>query len=347
VAHPPAAEKPAEKPAEPPPRASPAARIGAAPVSDAATGLQRLTALYDSLEYDQVTTLAEQLLAREDLTLDQRLEAYRLLGSAKAIVEDPIDAEQPFRLLLRARADYELPATTPPKILGVFRKVQSEERALASQLHEVERARVIANLKLLGEPPQRVKGGLPLKFSFRLRDPTSAVEAVRVPYRRAGQKVFSALALDRSDEGDWRGAIPGDVLADEKGFVLEYFIETTDAHGPLLSLGTEARPRNLQVEAGLVPTARFKPVHRGVFWTSTGLTIALGLASGALGVSLVDTQAAYQRFVARAPTVVGSSRNDLVAKGNLLADFTNAAWISAASMAVVTLLLLPFTDFAP
>lgn len=206
-----------------------------------------------------MSPLAEQVLARPDLTLDQKLEAYRLLGSAKAIVEDPAEAEKPFRLLLRARADFDLSAETPPKILAVFRKVQSEERALADQLREVERDRIISGLKLLGEPPNTARGGRPLPLSFRLRDPTSAVEVVRVPYRRQGTPAFSTLALERSAEGDWRGLIPAEFTSDEKGFQMEYYVETADTRGPLLRLGTEKAPLNLTVSAGTIAQARPPP----------------------------------------------------------------------------------------
>ncbi len=269
----------------------------------------QLDALYTALEYDKVVPLAEQVLAREDLSLDQRLEVYRLQGCAKAIVDDPVDAEKPFRLLLRARAEYELPASTPPKILAVFRKVQSEERALAGLTREVERARIIAGLKLLGDPPSKAQGGLPLRFQFRLRDPTSAVESMRVSYRREGQNVFSSLALQRSDEGDWRGTLAGEVTADPKGFVLQYVVETVDATGPLLTLGSAANPRSIPVAAGQVPVARFKPIPPPLWVTSAALTGVLGAGWGALGGSELLTQSTFTRYGNAMVPVSGTAVN--------------------------------------
>jgi ribosomal protein L9 len=55
-------------------------------------------------------------------------ETGQLYGSVAA--RDIVEAEKPFRLLLRARPTFELPASTPPKIMAVFRKVQVEEQAL-------------------------------------------------------------------------------------------------------------------------------------------------------------------------------------------------------------------------
>lgn len=307
----------------------------------------QLSSLFEALEYDQVAVLAGQVLAREDLTIDQRLEAYRLQGSAKAIVEDPLDAEKPFRLLLRARTDYELPANTPPKILAVFRKVQSEEKALSSQLKEVERTRTIANLKLIGDAPATAQGGLPLKFNFRLRDPTGAVESIRVPFRRAGEKVFSSLALQRSEDGDWRGAIPGDLTADEHGFQLEYYVETVDAAGPLLSLGSLQEPKSIPVLAGLVPVARFKPVPRGVFWASFVLTALAGGAAGGFGVAYNNSQYSYRQLTVPGAEVEAATVNARITQGTFFATGTNVSLISAGALAVITAVLIPFTNFTP
>ena len=47
----------------------------------------------------------------------------------------PVDAEGPFRLLLRLNPGFVLPAQTTPKIVAVFRKVEAEERAIFEQKH--------------------------------------------------------------------------------------------------------------------------------------------------------------------------------------------------------------------
>lgn len=306
----------------------------------------QLNSLYTNLEYDKVIPAADALLKRSDLTLEQQLEVYRLQGSAKAIVEDPVDAEKPFRLLLRARPDYDLPANTPPKILSVFRKVQVEEQALAGKLKEVERARIITSLKLLDELPVEAKGGKPLHFSLRLRDPQGAVEAVRVPYRRAGEKTYSSLALKRGEEGDWRGAIPGEFTASKDGFQLEYFVETADAQGPLLVVGAELTPRQVIVAPGLVETKAHKPVHRAAFWTSAAVTVALGLAAGALGLAFGVNQAQYRELASSGGEVDGAVLAQKAQAGSALAAATNASLIACGVGAVTTAVLWPLTDFS-
>jgi hypothetical protein len=336
-AEPATAEPKAEAPAGNP-------KAAAAAAGDARTVLAKLQSLYGALEYDQVIPLADAFLARTDLLIDQRLEAYRLQGSARAIVEDPVYAEKPFRLLLRARPDYELPGDTPPKILGVFRKVQTEEKALAAQLREVERARIVGNLKLVGEPPSEVKGGRPLPFSFRLRDQTGAVETIRVPYRRSGSKAFSSVALSRAEDGTWAGLVPAEFTADERGFTLEYYVETSDAQGPLLSLGDAALPRSVHVLPGLVEVRSVKPIPRWAFWTGVTATGVVGAAALGLRLWLFSAQAQYTALASNSP-VDGRKLVAMQRRGDAVATSLNVSLVALGVVAVATGVMAPLTQF--
>lgn len=309
--------------------------------------MQRVRNLYAALEYDGVIPLAEEALRRQDLALSDKLDAYRLLGSAKAIVEDPSEAEKPFRLLLRAQADFDLGAETPPKILAVFRKVQSEEKALADQLRGVQRDRIISGLKLIGEPPRTARGGRPLPLSFRLRDATGAVEQLRVPYRRQGTAVFSTLALERSAEGDWRGLVPAEFTSDAKGFRMEYFIETADSGGPLLRVGGEAKPLTLEVTPGTIAQARPPPLPRWLFFTSAALTVAAGGTAGGLAAAFHSTQDGYKAQLASGQPLEGSTLTQQRQLGDQLAAGTNGALIAVGVTAIATAIIAALTDFAP
>ena len=334
---------PVDSPAPPSTPAAPS-ELKLDPAASPVALVTQLNGLYEGLDYERVIPFAEACLKRTDLQLSQQLEVYRLLGSAKAIVEDPVDAEKPFRLLLRARPDYDLPNNTPPKILAVFRKVQSEERALAGKLREVERERVVASLKLLDELPSEARGGRPLVFSLRLRDPGSAVESVKVAYRRAGEKAFSSLALQRSEQGDWRGAIPSDFTASKDGFPLEYFVETGDGSGPLLSVGANLTPRTVRVTPGFVETRAFKPIHPAVTFVSLSLSVAIGVAAGVLGVAFNLEQAKY-RELSRMAEVSGAELSERARTGTTLATATNGTLIAFGVGALTTALFFPFTDF--
>jgi len=335
-----AAAAPAKRPV--PVTPSPPAPSLALSTSD--ESLTQLGTLYRTLEYDKVIPLADALLTRNDLTSEQRLEALRLLGSAKAIVQDPVDAERPFRLLLRARPSYDLPPDTPPKILAVFRKVQSEEVALAAQLKGVERSQLIANLKVTGEPPKEMIGGRPLRFAYRVRDTAGVVESMRVLYRRAGQKAFSSLALERSEDAEWRGVIPGEFTAGDEAFALEYVTQTADRDGPLLVLGSEAAPSRIQVSAGQVPKEAFKPLAPAVFWTATAFTAVSGIAAIVLGVLFNTTQSSFNQRATMGGA--GSTLTMQIERGETYAAATNVLMISTAILAAGTLMTLPFTRFS-
>lgn len=340
-----AAPRPARRPA-----AAPTAPAPTAPKPENTTPsqevLRQAQAAYAALDYDQVLPLTEVALGRSDLTLEERLEAYRLQGSARAIVMDPMEAESAFRLLLRARADYELPAGTPPKILSVFRKVQIEERALAQTLQQVERARMIASLTLLGDPASPATGGKPLRFSFRVKDPTGVVDSVRVPFRREGDKAWSSLALQRNEVGSWEGALAGEVTASEKGFTFEYYVETADTQGVLLTRGTSLVPQRLPVTPGFVQVATLKPIHRAVFFVSAAFTAALGLAAGGLALAFQAKQAEYQGATPPGGTVDGALVQRLRGEGNTLATATNATLIAGGVALVITAVEAPFTAFS-
>lgn len=308
--------------------------------------LEQARAKYAALEYGEVLPLIEALLDREDLSLEQRLEAYRYQGSARAIVLGPREAESSFRLLLRTRLEYELPPDTPPKILSAFKKVQTEELSLATALRDVERRKVIAGLSLLGEPRSPAHGGAPLEFSFRLKDPTSAVETVRVPWRREGEKAWSTLALKRTDSGAWEGALSGEVTASERGFVFEYYVETADAVGVLLTRDSALAPARLPVTAGQLQLKAVKPLPRAAFFTSGGVTVALGIAAGVLGIAFQLKQAEYRAQVPPGATVDAALVQRLRAEGNTLATSTNVVLVAGGVALVTTAVMAPLTEFS-
>ena len=337
----------AARPTKPPPTPTPppiAAPPKPAPPHDDPSPvlLERARELYGSLEYDKVIPLTEAVLQRDDLPLEGKLEAHRLNGSAKAIVQDPADAEKPFRLLLRLRPDYDLPRDTPPKILAVFRKVQTEERALAQQAELFTREQKKRELKFLDEPPSAAKGGRPVPFALRLRDPGADVETVTVPYRRAGQPGYSSLALQRDEQGKWVGQIPAEYTADERGFTLEYYVQSADAKGPLVAQGSAEAPLKLEVSAGRVRAGGPPPVNRKVTFTVLGFALAGAAVSGALGIGTFLTQREYQGLMGMQQ---GAEVVALANRGSALATAANVGWIITGALAVAFAILLPLTDW--
>lgn len=242
--------------------------------------LARARQLYDALEYDQVVPVARALLDRPGVDIELRLDAYLLEGSSLAIIGDPIEAEKPFRFLLRGRPDFDLPGDSPPKILAVFRKVQVEERAIVAQLHELERRRMIQGLELDGGLPDRAAGGAPLEIEYRLRDPHGVVAEMSLNYRRKGEASFSSLALVRDPSGAWRGALPGEWTASPSGFDLEYYLTTADRAGEaLLIVAGPETPHRTVITPGEVEESR-PFLGSPWFWVATAAVV---VASGTAG----------------------------------------------------------------
>jgi hypothetical protein len=290
---PPAAPAPAPAP-DPAPAVAPAKveEIAAKPAvaarsNDVSTAdlLAKANSLYDALEYEQVIPVTESVLARDDADIDMRLDAYLLQGSSLAIVGDPIEAEKPFRFLLRGRPSYDMPAETAPKILAVFRKVQVEERSIVTQMRELERARIVRELNIDPDVPEDATGGLPLEFNLKLRDPGRAVDSMSLHYRRGTEQQFSALALQLDDTGVWHGELPGEWTENDDGFDFQYYVSTADANGhELLTVGGATSPLNIAVAPGSVADAR--PVYKTWwFWTAAGVVAA---AAGVGGYLLYD-----------------------------------------------------------
>lgn len=253
--------------------------------------LAELRSLYEALEYDRVIPLADALLAHPDATVEQRLDAYLLHGSALAVVGNHVEAEMPFRFLLRGRPDFDLPADTPPKIMAVFRKVQLEERAIRDQLAAHVRRDLVRTMRIEGAQLTGLVGGFPARLDLSVTDPRGAVRSVRVDYRRAGRAEFSSLPLERQASGRWTGEIPGQWTENQGGFQLEYRVTTIDAaNAPLLSLGADA-PLVATVAEGTVAGAT--PFYQSWwFWSASAVAAAAVVgAAGAVGWVLTQPPA--------------------------------------------------------
>jgi len=335
--------------------APPRGKAKAAPVTPASAPLPSTSSLstaalvtqtrqqYDALEYDRVAKLAEAALARPDLTIEQKLDVYALQGSALAI-----DAEKPFRLLLRACPEFNLPDTTPPKILAVFRKVQVEEKAVLDEFAAIQRQRLAATLKLTGDAPAGARGGRPLRFQYRLRDPQGAVDTVRVQYRRKGEGEFTSLPLKRDDEGQWAGRIPGEWSASEAGFVLEYVVVAGDDKGTLLSLGRPAQPQTLDMAPGQVDKNAY-PVPVWGFVTAASATGVVGLAAGALAATTAWVNADYHRQLDESTPerpADGAALKRQAEFGNTIMVAQFAGWGVTGLGVVIAGLLAPFTNWS-
>jgi hypothetical protein len=310
--------------------------------------MKRAKELHQALEYDQVLPLVQEVLSRDGVPIEEKLDAYVLEGSCLAVIGNTIDAEGPFRRLLRGRPDFDLPSDTPPKILSVFRKVQAEERAITEQMETLTRARTVKEMALLGEHPQNLKGGRPIVFDYVLKDPAVAAHTVRVQYRKKGEPAYSSLALQRGVAGYWRGQIPGEWTANDSGVVVEMYIETLDAKGPLLMVGSATQPMVRDIAPGQVDRSSPPPLPPWIAWTGAGTTVVLVAAAAGFGAGMGAVQADY---TAQANLAVTEPQDGAVMRqkrelGESLALTANSLFIASAVAGVTTVVIGAFfTDW--
>ncbi|HEY3449335.1 MAG TPA: hypothetical protein VGK67_23475 [Myxococcales bacterium] len=255
------------------PRGARAADEGAPPKSLAEL-VDRARALEGEKAWESLLPAAGEVFTHPEATVEHRLDATLMQACALAMVAEASEAEKPFRLLLRGRPGFEMPADTDPKILAVFRKVQADEKAILSQVREL----TLRELKLAGEPPVKGEGGSPLTFGYRLRDPRGMVAQMNLRYRREGEKDFASLSLVRNESGGWAGAIPGEWTQSEKPYQVEYYLTTADAEGQtLVDLAAATAPLKVPVEPQV-------PLYKsGWFWGAVGVVaVAVGAAAGIL-----------------------------------------------------------------
>lgn len=335
----PAASTPAPTVKEPPP---PSAVVD----NRAATELlAEAQALYDSLEYDKVAPLVARALADQTISLDQKLVAYQLQGSALAIIGDPVDAERPFLLLLSVRPDFTVPDDTPPKIKSVFAKVKGEFEAVRDAQEAQQRKELTATIEIMGALPGRVEGGRPLRFAFDVADPRGVVKSVRVQYRRQGEPEFLGLPLRRSPSGAWTGVVPGEWTASEGGFTMEATVVVADQKGPLKQLGAPFTA--VPVAAGALE--RQRPVPLWAFGTSAGLTGVATLAASSITAATAWQNADFHSKLEAATPESPANGSDIVAQQRLGESLNVAAlagWGAAGVAAVVTGVLGLFTNWS-
>jgi hypothetical protein len=241
------------------------------------------------MELEVVPDLVAAALADPGLAITARCEALALLGRTQAVRLDPLDAEAPFRQLLRLCPAHELAPDTEPRTLGAFRKVQAEERERSARAQQAEVQRLIGQLRLDGGPSLPALGGQPLRVQYQLTDPEGSVRAVSLAYRRAGERDFSILPLRSAEGSGWAGEIPAEWTENQAGLVVEYHVATAGPQGiDLLQVGDAERPLTLNVAAGEIP--RPVPWYRAWwFWAAVGGGVAL---AGAGAYFAVDSASA-------------------------------------------------------
>lgn len=333
--------------------AQPATDEGSEAGTSSADTLAEAQALYDALEYDRVIPLTKQVLAGEDVSREQKLQAYLLQGMSLAIVGDPVEAEGPFRLLLREDITFDLPDNTPPKILQAWRKVQAEERALYEEEEKMRIERISRQMEFRGEPPPTLEGGRPLRFHFGIKDPSSVIDGVRVLYRKQGEAGYSSLALKRGDDGGWVGAVPGEWTANEEGLVVELYLEADGLGRVLKRKGAPDAPLYVTVSSGTAELSAPPPVPLWGFLTAAGGTALLGAGTLAVAAAVGGLQLEYWNAVGRlslfGPAATEIPGEQVMLRATVLTGMAITFWVVLGATAVAgagTGVVSLFTNFA-
>ncbi|MBI5497334.1 MAG: hypothetical protein HY904_20135, partial [Deltaproteobacteria bacterium] len=235
-APPPPVAAPAPEPA-PPPAPDPAPAPARAPVSTEGVPTAQLLAqaqqACEADEYDVCAERAAAVLARGDVTDEQRAQAFMLQGGAASVLGRGADAERAYRLLLRIKPDYDLPPDTPPKMAGNFRKVQAEEGEIRRAVKEAQRQKLVKAIKLVVDAPKDHKGGTPLPIRLNVEDPLGGIRGMTLEYRVGTAGEFATLpfqATPRGPEVEFSAA----QMSTDAPLTLQYVVIARDADGDVL-----------------------------------------------------------------------------------------------------------------
>lgn len=197
--------------------------------------------LLSEAEFERAVRVLQRGLSRSDVTDDELVELYRLMGLAHLYLGDEQKARDAYEKLLQARPDYELPPSTAPRI-----------RELYARIREDIRKRRVRPVTLWFTPLQEHTAGAPLEVPVRIEDMALGARA-RLYYRRAGGQSFSSVEFARDPQApsreEFRATVPAyEFPADGRTFDMEYYLEVADAaQRRLAGRGDSLNPLNFTV----------------------------------------------------------------------------------------------------
>jgi tetratricopeptide (TPR) repeat protein len=224
-------------------------------------------------EFEEAVKTLEAGLDAPDVTDDQLVELYRLLGLTSLYLGDEARAREAYEMLLQARPDYELPRTTPPKI-----------RTLYARIKEDIKNRRVRPVTLQVDPIPDAGGGTPAVAEATIRDMALGARA-RLFYRRAGAQAYSSVDFtrDRANKERFTATIPAyELPATASAYEVEYYFEVADAaQRRLAGRGDAFNPLVFQVapEPGAVATPGERPWYKSPWlWVAVGAVAVAGTA---------------------------------------------------------------------
>lgn len=224
-------------------------------------------------EFEEAVKTVEAGLDAPDVTDDQLVELYRLLGLTSLYLGDEARAREAYEMLLQARPDYELPRTTPPKV-----------RSLYARIKEDIKNRRVRPVSLQVDPLADTVGDEPVTSEAHIEDMALGARA-RLFYRRAGGQAYSSVdfARDRANKERYVATIPAyELPAAASAYEVEYYFEVADAaQRRLAGRGDAFNPLVFQVapKQGAVAAVDERPWYKSPWlWVAVGAVAVAGTA---------------------------------------------------------------------
>lgn len=242
-------------------------------MSPARPEIARAQSQIENGEFEEAVKTLEAGLDAPDVTDNQLVELYRLLGLTSLYLGDEARAREAYEMLLQARPDYELPRTTPPKI-----------RALYARIKEDVKSRRVRPVTLQVDPLPDSLGGQAAEAVAHIKDMALGARA-RLFYRRVGAQAYSSVdfARDRTDKERYTATIPAyELPAAASAYEVEYYFEVVDAaQRRLAGRGDAFNPLVFQVapEQSAVAQVSERPWYKSPWlWVAVGAVAVAGTA---------------------------------------------------------------------
>jgi tetratricopeptide (TPR) repeat protein len=233
---------------------------------------------------EAVKTLQEGLNA-PDVTDDQLVELYRLLGLASLYLGDEARAREAYERLLQARPDFELPRAAPPKL-----------RSLYARIKEDIKSRRVRPVTLQVDPIPDPEASAPVVVEARIEDMALGAKA-KLFYRRAGDEAYNSVdfSRQRGSKERYQATLPAyEIPAEAAPYEVEYYFEVADAaQRRLAGRGDPFNPLIFQVaplkaaNAGTTASASRPWYKSPLLWVAVG---AVAIGGTAAGVALASSE---------------------------------------------------------
>lgn len=237
-------------------------------------------------DFEEAVKTLQAGLDAPDVTDDQLVELYRLLGLASLYLGDEARAREAYERLLQARPDFELPRNAPPKL-----------RQLYARIKEDIKSRRVRPVTLLVDPIPDPTGGEPVQVDARIEDMALGAKA-KVFFRRAGDEAYSSVDFVRArgTKDRYQATLPAYELPSEAtAYEVEYYFEVADAaQRRLAGRGDSFHPLIFQVlprqAAGQSAEAsNERPWYKSPWlWVGVGAVVVGGTAAGVALASSPD-----------------------------------------------------------